>query len=497
LLIPAGALPTDDPLLPELAWTQARRDAVQLTIRLGREMPYTLDPSQEANRLALVFPPQVRDAGLVFDSGRRLLTIRSTAPMHPVVKRLADPDRLVIDLPGAALAGPSRLPVGDPWVEGLRLGQLDVHTVRLVADLEGPLGWMEVPPAASVSPMGGVAAPTKPASAGALAAAGAGTGDGTPAPGLFTWTIHLYNRVTDVSFKTLKDRTQLSFELAVAATPTVLVDRRTGRLEVDLPEAMGDGLAGELPVQDGTVDRLRLVDDGPGTVRWAVDLPYYVGHQVLPSKGAEAVVEVSRSPVYRQRIYLDPGHGGADPGALSPGGLMEKEVNLDIALRLRQLLTEAGAVVTLSRETDVFIPLYDRPRQANSQEVAAFVSVHSNANPKPTESGTETYFHPDHPGSRELAEEVQTQLNGALRLLDRGIRANREFVVIREITMPGILVEVAFLSNPAEEKLLGDPAFRQKAAGAIADGIIEFFRGHGGRWPKPASVPTPAPAPAA
>ncbi|MGE5554532.1 MAG: N-acetylmuramoyl-L-alanine amidase [Betaproteobacteria bacterium] len=449
LAIPAGTLPTDDPLVREVAWRQERRDLVRLTVSLGREMPYQLVSTDQ--RLSVVFPPQVRSAALIVDEGRRLIAIRSTAPLKPVVRRLSDPDRLVIDLPGAALAAMPRVLLNDAWVQALRLGQLDAETVRVVADMEGPLGWVEE----------------------STGTRQAEEGDGREQGAV--WTLHLLNRVTEVTHQTFKDRTQLRLKLAVAATPTV-VDRQAGRLELDLAEAMAEGLPSEVAIGDGTVERLRLLEAGPGTVRWRIDLPYYVGHRILPGKAGEAVVEISRSPVYRKKIFLDPGHGGADPGAMGPSGLMEKEVNLDLALRLRQILAEAGAEVTLSRESDLFVPLHERPRVANSLEADIFISLHANANPKTWESGTETYYHPDRPDSRELAAALEKQLLEALRLRDRSIRPTREFVVIREASMPSVLVEVAFLSNPAEERLLADPQFRQNAAAAIAEGIMAYFR---------------------
>jgi N-acetylmuramoyl-L-alanine amidase len=456
---PAGMLPTGDPLVKEVTWRQERRDLVRVTIALGREMPY--DFAATGDQLAVVFPPQVRAAELVSDGRRRLVAIRSTAALKPTVHRLSDPDRLVIDLPGAALAGPSRVALNDEWVRAIRLGQLDRQTVRVVADLEGPLGWAEEPP----------------------------TTTGTAPEGEAVWALHLLNRVTGVAYHTLKDRTQLRFTLAVGAAPTVVVDRQAGRLELDLSQASGEGLAPEIQVDDGTVERLRLLDGGPGTVRWAIDLPYYVGHRLLPGRVGEAVVEISRSPVYRKLIFLDPGHGGADPGAIGLNGLLEKEVNLALALRLRDFLIEAGAEVVLSRESDVFVPLYERAHAANSREAAAFVSLHANASPKTWEFGTETYYHPDRPGSRDLADEVQRTLVETLQRHDRGKRPTKEFVVTRETTMPAILVELAFLSNPAEEQLLGDPLFREQAAGAITSGILAYFRRQADPWgPGPQSA---------
>ncbi|HHW13598.1 MAG TPA: AMIN domain-containing protein [Firmicutes bacterium] len=454
--MPAGTLPTGDPLVKEVAWSQGRHDTVHLTLTLAREMPYAVETADGS--LSVVFPPQVREAGLVVDGGRRLLTIQSTAPLRPKVTRLSEPDRLVIDLPGAALAGPPRIPVDDPWVKDLRLSQWDSRTVRVVADLEGPLGWEAVPPAGE-------------------------TQDGA------ALAFHLLNRVLAVDHLAFPDHTELRLQLAVPALPTVVVDRQAGRLQLDLPEAVGEDLAAEIPINDGTVSRLRLLSPGPGTVQWVVDLPYYLGHETRTGKDGSAVISLAHSAVFRRRIFLDPGHGGADPGAIGPNGAMEKEVNLDIALRLRQVLQEAGAEVVMSREDDRFVPLHDRPAQANGQQAAVFVSLHSNANLRPDEGGTETYFHPDRPESRALAAEIQAKLVEALGLMNRGIRPTRDFVVVREAAMPSVLIEVAFLSNPAEEKLLADPAFRQRVAEAAARGIAAYFQKAAAQQAPPGPIP--------
>lgn len=456
--LPPGALPTGDLLVKEVAWSQERRDTARLTITLGREMPYTLETVEDG--LSVTFPPQVRGAALVLDGGRRFVTVQSTAPLKANVYRLSGPDRLVIDLPGAAFAGPEQVPVDDPWVKELRLSQWDATTVRVVADLVGPLGW-----------------------------------ESATAPGArddATLAFHLLNRVLGVDHRTFPDRTELRLRLAVPELPTVAADGRTGRLRLDLPEAVGEGLATEVALGDGAATRLRLLSPGPGTVQWEADLPYYLGHETRMARDGSAVVSLARSAVFRRRIFLDPGHGGADPGAIGPGGVMEKQVNLDIALRLREALREAGAEVVLARDDDRFVPLHERPALANGQQAEVFVSVHSNANLRPGEGGTETYFHPDRPESRSLATEIQTKLAEALGLVNRGIRPTREFVVVREATMPAVLIEVAFLSNPAEEKLLADPAFRQKVAEAVARGIADYFQKAAAQQAPPGSTPAGA-----
>jgi N-acetylmuramoyl-L-alanine amidase len=104
-----------------------------------------------------------------------------------------------------------------------------------------------------------------------------------------------------------------------------------------------------------------------------------------------------------------------------------------------------------------------------------FVSIHSNANVKPQDGGTETYYHPEKSGSKVLAQLVQSELVKELGLLNRQVKASSGLVVTRETIMPSILVETAFLSNPVEEQLLADPAFRERAASAVWRGIQDFF----------------------
>lgn len=181
--------------------------------------------------------------------------------------------------------------------------------------------------------------------------------------------------------------------------------------------------------------------------------------------------------IFKRKVFLDPGHGGSERGARGPSGVEEKGVNLAITLKLRDLLQRAGYEVLMSRTRDANVDLYERPRFANDAGADIFVSVHNNAFVDPRVGGTEVYHYNGFVGSRRLAESIMRGLARGVGLTDRGIRNNQAFVVIKETKMPSVLVEVAYLTNPDEERLLTSEAFQQRVATALFNGIQSYFSG--------------------
>jgi N-acetylmuramoyl-L-alanine amidase len=171
-------------------------------------------------------------------------------------------------------------------------------------------------------------------------------------------------------------------------------------------------------------------------------------------------------------VAIDAGHGGRDPGAIGPTGLVEKDVVLDIAQRVRDLLVRAGVRVIMTRETDVFVELADRPRMARQQGATVFVSIHANASTRPSANGSETYYLT--PQSQVLAQMVQEELGRIPGLANRGVKT-ANFLVLRESDVPAVLVEVAYVSNVDEEARLRQHAFRQRLAEAVSRGVQRFL----------------------
>jgi len=215
------------------------------------------------------------------------------------------------------------------------------------------------------------------------------------------------------------------------------------------------------------------------------------------------------------RVVIDAGHGGHDTGTIGPNGLMEKELVLDVALRLGKLITEQlGTEVIYTRPDDTFIPLEERTKIANREKADLFISIHANSSPEPTATGVETYFfnfNSDKSGlelatrenatstssisdlndllhkavlkakleeSRTFAEQVQKSLWSSsvkmnARSRDRGVR-QAPFVVLIGATMPSILAEIGFVSNPHDEKLLRRSPQRQTIAEALLKGVLSY-----------------------
>jgi N-acetylmuramoyl-L-alanine amidase len=193
------------------------------------------------------------------------------------------------------------------------------------------------------------------------------------------------------------------------------------------------------------------------------------------------VLELRRPPALRSglkglTIVVDPGHS-ADPGAIGPTGLLEKDANLKLASALRTQLEGRGARVIMTRTGDEDVPLHDRPVIAVSHHADLYVSVHNNAVPDGTNpaarNGSAVYYY--HPFSRDLARSVHKRLLQATQLDDYGLTQGN-FAVIRPTQYPSVLAECAFIIIPEQEEMLMQQDFVNRTAKGIADGVADFVR---------------------
>ena len=230
------------------------------------------------------------------------------------------------------------------------------------------------------------------------------------------------------------------------------------------------------------------------------------------------------------RIVIDAGHGGHDSGTLGPGGIQEKDVVLDVALRVGKLLHQRlGAQIVYTRDDDTFIPLETRTAIANRAQADLFLSIHANSSPEPEARGVETYYlnFTSDPGaldvaarenavstqsvhqlsdlvrkialkdkideSREFAADVDAGLYSGLKkgnpgLRDRGVK-KAPFVVLIGAQMPSILAEISFLTNPDDAEQLRDGNYRQRIAESLDAGVERYLRGLSGMRPAMTNAP--------
>src|SRR6184192_4411351 len=169
-------------------------------------------------------------------------------------------------------------------------------------------------------------------------------------------------------------------------------------------------------------------------------------------------------------VVIDAGHGGHDRGGIPGQRVAEKNMTLDVAQRLRNVLSGAGYHVVMTRDSDVFIPLGTRVAIANQYRDAIFVCVHFNATPRRSANGIETYFYSR--DSLALASAIHYYVNGVAPTPNRGVR-RRGFYVLRNTRIPAVLVECGFLTNATEANYAQSSAYQQKLAEEIGRGIRE------------------------
>ncbi len=187
--------------------------------------------------------------------------------------------------------------------------------------------------------------------------------------------------------------------------------------------------------------------------------------------------EIEKEEWRRIKIVLDPGHGGRDAGAAPNGAPSEKDIVLDIALQVDQMLRRRGLQVLVTRQTDEFISLSGRAAIANEDHATLFVSIHANSCPREEVSGFEIYYAGDgrERESVQAANFLQQSFRKATAARDRGIR-KQNYAVLAWTRCPSVLIEVGYLTNAREARLLSRRSYQRKVAEGIAAGIIAYAK---------------------
>jgi len=418
--------------------------------------------------------------------------------------RVPNPDRIFFDLHGARLAsglnGHTVEVVDDGYLKRIRAAQFQPDTTRVVLDVTGvsaysafllPNPWRLIidihsDPAAGKS----IANAAKPA------AAPANTSDSS---------------IADVA--------KLSTEPAkIPATAGPTSAPVSAKVPTPEPDSVAPAIADAAPA-DASAGSPKSRKKAKAAVADAEETP----HPADPtSDGQRSLVRALGLKV--GRIVIDAGHGGHDSGTLGPGGIEEKDVVLDVALRVGKLLHQRlGAEIVYTRSDDTFIPLETRTAIANKAQADLFLSIHANSSPEPSARGVEAYYlnFTSDPGaldvaarenalsshsvhqlsdlvrkitlkdkideSREFAADVDAALyaglkNGNPGLHDRGVK-KAPFVVLIGAQMPSILAEISFLTNPQDAQQLREDNYRERIAESLDAGVERYLRGLSGTRP--------------
>ncbi|MBI6546159.1 MAG: N-acetylmuramoyl-L-alanine amidase, partial [Cyanobacteria bacterium NC_groundwater_1444_Ag_S-0.65um_54_12] len=436
---------------------------------------------------------------LSYDHEKRQVVLHAEGPVTAKGFSLQNPDRWVVDIPNSVYRGLQRRLISVPGtgIRQVRIAQFTPSMVRIVFDLDTMVQiphWIETakidnrpdfrlvfdiskinraPSAeqASISP-----SRTLARSADEPLANWLGWFKGSNASADFHHDedrghFELEPTPLPVSGLTLRRAGKGWIMRITAERPIEYRLQRFGRRDRLYLHLIGGDVA--LPresvyVDNGLIVRVRKgeIKDGLTPVIIEFDKPLrYEAH--LASDGQSVVLGLSHPkprqiPVfYDDRITIDAGHGGSDPGAISMRGIQEKDITLQLATRLQEMLQSSGMDVQLTRARDSDLLLSTRVEMNDEFKSQVFVSIHTNSAPTSAVQGIETYYFT--PQSLHLARSVHRRLVTLLGRPDRGIRKNN-FVVVKYTQIPACLVELGYLSNPQEETLLASEEYQRRAA---------------------------------
>ena len=413
--------------------------------------------------------------------------------------RIANPDRIYFDLQSARL-GPAvargNVRVSGDLLTKVRVAQNQFGVVRVVLDVNGVKDYaaslLQKPPRLVIELYGDSAGPSKAAN---LQAAK---------------STKTENPVTATE-RPAPSETAISAEAIPSSAPTPNLTSAKEAVSNDMGTAAAPAVAKALPAP---VKTLRTTS----TKNPATGKPDLVQPAATPQPTRDGQSTLTRALGLKiGRIVIDAGHGGHDTGTIGPTGLMEKDLCLDVALRLGKIIQQKlpGADIVFTRSDDTFIPLEERTHIANEAKADLFISIHANSSPDHGARGVETYYlnlkgsaeamevaarensvsqenihdlqdvvkriaqTEKIDESRELAADIQDSLAKRIQktakpVKNRGVR-KAPFVVLIGADMPSILTEISFLSNASDEQLLKKPEHRQRIAEGVYQGVAAYL----------------------
>jgi len=464
-------------------------------------------PSEAARLQSWQFSPQENQ-----------LTFTTDDSVQPTAQLLSNPTRLVIDMPGTTLEEAQNQVIAGSAIKEVRAIRLDNETARLVVEYEpgytvnpsqvqvrgeSSRQWIvRLPEATRLASTGDV---DKAASESTELASN--TVRNRPVQGARTRIQGIVATVDGFFIRTAGESAQLEVDRFSENGQNYIT------LEID-QAAISLGLtAARLPVERYSIDswqveqtstqparaRITLVL-GEGSPDWNVTaneggiaiLPKDVAISSIPDTGnpagtteayASSLATANRQaepadpnalpavPNGRFTVVLDPGHGGRDPGAVGIGGLQEKQVVNDVTPQVAAILRSQGVNVVLTRDSDYELDLAPRVQIAERANATIFVSIHANAisMSRPDVNGLETFY--ASAAGQRLANTVHASVLAEMGMRDRRVRSAR-FYVIRNTSMPAILVETGFVTGAEDAPNLADPVWRERISVAIARGIL-------------------------
>lgn len=435
--------------------------AVRLVIDLDRQIGYNISSSSDGKQTIISFLNNVQDISSKRVSGREAIVIKNSEEFKYNMFTLTNPNRVVIDITDSKLWTSSlELNINTEFIKNVRSSQFNPSstddnqdkTVRVVLDIKDD---KEIP---------NIMMETKKN------------------------TLNIF--VDDEEFENISYSSNSEDEGLIKVFTedetrySVDYNENSRQMEIKIDKKDVDLAKGIMTLDDENIDNIIVDEDEEYKIIY-INFKKNIDYEVL-SDSVDDTIKISFNKVEvdnsSKLIVIDAGHGGKAPGTTGPRTkVKEKDLNLSVALKLDKKLRELGFRTILTRNDDSTVELYERANIANRNGADAFISIHFNYNNNSDIAGVQTLYCPAFDSQVKdgdqfpFAQAIQNALLSGLNNKDRGIIKRNDLVVVRETKMVAALAELGFVSNPQEEKLLITDAYHEKAAQAIANGIMNYF----------------------
>lgn len=465
-----------------------------------------------------------------FDRNQNRLVFTTDAGVQPKAQLIANPTRVVIDLPGISLGRPTANQLLGGGFKEIRVGQLDDRTTRIVIELApgytldpqkvkfrgaSPSQWSvdlpspeRISPSFNRQPQGSL--PISPTNPPLSIQVSQPETQNSPLVSPPSRTINrpvISGGTSQLATIEAVELTSSGTQLLIRADQRIRAssswDARANATRITIPDAqLADRIRGPQLEVRSPVSQVSIRQQDARTVVILVkpSTGIQIGElnqlndQLLAlqlQQGRSSSSPISSIPVPppvtnnppaslprlrngRILVIVDPGHGGKDPGAIGLGGMQEKDIILPIAQQVASILEQQGVKAVITRNSDYFVDLAPRVTMAERVDADLFVSIHANSmgSSRPDISGLETYYYSS---GQRLAQTIHNSILQSINVKDRGIRQAR-FYVLRKSSMPSVLVEVGFVTGREDAAKLADPGYRSQMAQAIARGILLYIQ---------------------
>lgn len=426
-------------------------DVVRVVVDLEDQTRCKVVQSNDMKSVSLIYANIINPVSYIKENGKDIIMIRGSQDVDPNVFRLENPDRLVVDVYKSVLSEIQTLEANSPYIKAIRSGQADVGVARVVLDLEPGMYYDYEAEGNLVK----VYVSNVP------------------------FNFYDYKKFYNSAFIDLSPGMEVEYQ------PVIDPEHRT--LKIMIPKDLNVEEKVE-SINDNIMESVSVYKEKYGDQIYTVasfKMQPTVDYQLLSPAVTKLVSVKFKEKAERANqltVLIDPGHGGKDPGALGiDKKTQEKDLNLDVALRLNRILNDIGFNTMLTRKDDSYVDLASRSGMANNNYVDFFMSIHFNAFTS-TAKGIETLYYPneitdEYPfDNKKMANIFHSELIDTLKRPSRGITPRPGLHVLNKTKMPAILAELGFITNSEELAEIKKPEYREMAARALAASIVRHFK---------------------